>query len=1042
MRLTDLPIDRPVAVGMLLICITVLGTVAVFQLPLAFMPVVDRPEIDINIPFEGSHPLEALNQIIRPIEAELATIPDIRHIWANTRHGSISIEANFDWGVNLELKKMEVREAVERVRSQLPAEIGHIRVEGDTDGPGAEILGGRISADRDLSESWDLLDRRIRRPLERVRGVASVALIGVEAQQVRIDLDLSALDQHNISVNRLIDLINSANLDLDLGAIRGANIRYDVRSEARFTNVDTLRELPIEVDGLRVKDVAQVSLREPVLNYGRHLDTNFAVGFDVMKEATANTVETVARLHRRLDEINKDPELQGIKVLIWQDQGEEILNSLGGLRNAGIFGGCLAVIVLFAFLKRFSTTAIVAVSIPFSILVTCGAMMLLGAELNVLSMLGLMLGVGMLVDNAVVVIENIHRLQAQGVSPMEAARRGTRQVAMAVFAATSTTVIVWSWLFVTERREMTIYIGEVALTICLSVICSLLISLTFIPLAAARFAPRSLPRPGIFRRWIVPGYRRLLTWSLTNNWRRAAILVLMLIVGASAVVPITLIEKTGEPVEQQRDISINYRIHDGYTKEELETRVDEIETILEDNKVELGYENIYSWYSEPSSAVTRVYLQRDKITEENYVALREGIEEVLPRLPGIDLEVGERGGGRHRGPRRKSAVSIAIRGEDPEYLEAVALDVEASLRELKDVREVFGPTLNGQQEIRIRLDVERARELGVDPAVAASAVGFNFRGQRLRSMQQQKGEVDILLGLAETARPGLGAVKDLPIPTMGGETVDLHNFAVVELARTPAHMSRQDRETSQWVTVQFDEDSVTTEVGRQRVEEHMAQLSLPQGYSWDWGQNMRNDDDALAVMLRGVLISLLVVMLLMTALFESISQALSILITLPLAFFGAFWTLWLMGYVLEVVAFIGIILLIGIVVNNGIVLVDHVNSLRREGRSRKDALVEGCGDRLRPILMTAITTVTGLLPLALSQFTVAGIFVQSMAVAMIGGLISSSLMTLVALPVWYTVVEDFGGGLLRALREVLQGPVSRIRNSRETESPTGTLRQG
>ncbi|MDH3784186.1 MAG: efflux RND transporter permease subunit [Acidobacteriota bacterium] len=1018
MRLSDLPIDRPVAIGMLLICITVLGSVAVTRLPLAFMPVVLEPEIDVTIPFEGSHPLEALNDVIRPIEAEIATIPDVRRIWANAGRGDVRIEASFDWGINVDLKRMEVREAVERVRPQLPEGTGHIRIEGDTGGPDSEILGGRISANRDLSESWALLDRRIRRPLERVRGVASISLYGVEAQQVRIDLDLASLERHQIRVGELISTINDANLDLDLGAIRGASVRYDVRSEARFEDVATIRNLPLRTEGLRLRDVATVSLREPVLNYGRHLNTNFAVGFDVMKESSANTVETVARLHARLDEIRQDPELQGIEVLVWQDQGEEIMNSLNGLRNAGIFGGCLAILVLFGFLKRFSTTAIVGVSIPFSLLVTCGVMLLLGAELNVLSMLGLMLGVGMLVDNAVVVIENIYRLQGKGIPAVEAARRGARQVSLAVFAATSTTIIVWSWLFVTEAGQMTIYIGQVALTICLSVACSLLISLTFIPLAAARISPRSQPKPGFVMRRLVPRYRQLLGWSLAGNGRRLLLLGLMFLIGASAGIPIALIEKSGEPVEQKKEISINYRIHDAYTKEELEIRVDEVETLLEQNKEQLGYENIYSWYSEPNSAVTRVYLPPDQLSEETYTALRDGLEALIPTMAGIDLEIGERRG-RHGGPRRKSAVSVVVRGEDPEYLETVALDVENALRELDDVHEVYGPTLNGQQEVRVRLDVERARQLGVDPDVAAGAVGFNFRGQRLRRMQHPDGEVEILLGLPEDARPGLSAIEDLPIPTREGKAVDLHNIATVDLARTPAHLNREDRETSQWVTVQFDEEAVTTEEGRARVDERMASLSLPQGYSWGWSQRMHDDDEALGIMVRGVSISLFVVLLLMTALFESFSQASAILITLPLAFFGAFWTLWLLGYTLEVVAFIGIILLIGIVVNNGIVMVDHVNSLRREGRSRTDALVEGCGDRLRPILMTAITTVTGLIPLALSQFTVAGVFVQSMAVAMIGGLVSSSLMTLVALPVWYTVVEDFGAGLLRFFRELL-----------------------
>ncbi|HXV74953.1 MAG TPA: efflux RND transporter permease subunit, partial [Candidatus Polarisedimenticolaceae bacterium] len=773
-----------------------------------------------------------------------------------------------------------------------------------------------------------------------------------------------------------------------LGAIRGPELRYDVRSEARFDQIETIRDLDIGRRGLRLRDVARVELREPLLDYGRHLNRDFAIGFDVIKEASANTVETVDQLMAKIDEIGRDPELGGINLVVWQNQGEEIRNSLRGLRNAGIFGGLLAVGVLYFFLRRLKTTLIVAVAIPFSLLVTCGARFMFGMEFNVLTMLGLMLGVGMLVDNAVVVIENIYRLQAQGMSPDRAARLGARQVALAVLAATATTIIVWSWLFVLEPNEMKIYIGAVAAVICISVVCSLIISMTFIPLAAARYVSDEPIRRGFFVGRLVPRYRAILGWTLQH---RALTLIALFGLAASAAIPIGLIEKTGQPKMQQREVLIVYQVADASSLEVLEGYVNRVEDWLEANKQELGYSDIYSWYTEgQNNCNTRVYLPEGKNTETAFKRLEDKLRRGLPTVAGVEFEFGEHGG-RHRGPRRGGMVSVAVHGEDPEYLQELAYDVEGRLRGIEHVDEIYGPSLNGREEVQVLIDAERARALGIEPETIADTVGFAFRGQHLRRFQGRSNEIEVIIGLPETIRPGLAAITDLPIPQPGGEFVSLGAVAEIDVTRTPPFLNRVDRKTTSWVTLQFDEEQTTTSEIRSEVETRLAGLRLPEGYAWDWGQEMHDDDEALAIMLRGIVISIAVVLLLMAALFESLSQPLAILITLPLALFGAFWTLWLAGFVFEILGFIGVIILIGVVVNNGIVMVDHVNGLRRSGTERGAALIEGCGDRLRPVLMTVITTVVGLIPLAVSEFTVAGVYIQSMAVAMIGGLISSTV---------------------------------------------------
>ena len=1009
MKWTDIPLDRPVAVCMLLLTLMVVGVVAIGEMPIGFIPVIKEPSIDVAVPFPGSQPLEGLREVGQPIEAELARIPDIKNIWVNANSGFVSLEAGFDWGVDVDLKKMEVRDAVDRIRGELPRGIGQIGVEGDTDGGDGEVLGGRISANHDLSESWALLDRKIRRPLERVRGVQRVDLYGVEPQQVRIDLDLESIQRHGVPVGDVIARIEEANLDLDAGVIRSGPLRYEVRTLGRFGSVDDLARLEVG-QGLRLRDVAAVALREPELTYGRHLNRNFAIGFDVFKEPTANTVATVSRLHARLDEIRRDPQLNGIDVLVWQDQAEMILNSIQGLRNAGAFGGLLAVVVLYFFLRRATTTLIVAVAIPFSLLVTCAVMFLIGMEFNVLTMMGLMLGVGMLVDNAVVVIENIYRLQTQGMPASQAARLGPRQVGNAVLAATATTLIVWSWLFISEQNNMTIMIGQVAGVICIAVACSLLVSLTFIPFAAGRLAPRKGLSPGFMANRFVPAYRTLLGWTLRY---RLLALILLFALSASAAIPFNMVEKHGDVEEQQTDVVINYRIYDPSTKDVLEGYVNQVEDWIEARRESLGYTDLYSWFEEPNRANTRVYLDRSASRGE-WQRLTAMLRDDLPTIAGVELEIGDNNGRQNRRDDSITDVSVALHGDDPEFLQELALEVEDRFRKLEDVREVYGPSLVGERELRLRVHSERARQFALSPGSVAEAVQFAFRGQHLRRFEAPSGEIEMILGLPETAKPGVAALADLRIPNSDGVDVRLGDVAQIERTRTPSRIQRSNRRTTSWVTAQFDGD-VTVDDGRKRVTAIMERQSFPENYGWAWSEWHRDDDEALAFMARGVGLSLLIVLLLMAGLFESFTQPLAILITLPLGMVGAFWSLWLFGFNFEMLAFIGLIILIGVVVNNGIVLVDHVNSLRRDGRDRQSALLEGCGDRLRPVLMTVITTVVGLIPLATSEFTVAGVQIQSMAVVMMGGLVSSTVFTLVGLPVWYTWVEDLGAFLAGAM---------------------------
>ena len=1027
-KLADLPHDRPVATLMLLLSLMVLGVVSIFRLPIDFMPTVEPPYVTVRVEYPGSHPLENLRQIVEPLEEEIATVSELEELSSSAESGSAEVRAEFKWSVDLDLKKLEIREAVDRALPHLPEDIGQVRLQTFQDGPGdGAIIEGRIAAKQDLSESWELLEQRIRRPLERIRGVASVRLDGVEPQQVRIEILPDALRRHGVQPQELVTALRDAHLDFDAGAVHGDVLRYDVRALGRFVTLEEIESLPLRGSGpeslaggstVRVGDVAEVAIREPYIGYGRRLEGEFAVGVSIFKESSANTVETVDALMARVEEIENDPLLEGIQLLVWNNAAAEIRNSIKGLRNAGIFGGLLVVLILYFFLRRLSATLVVAAAIPFSLIVTCGVMYLLDSQFDVLTMLGLMLGVGMLVDNAVVVMENIHRLQAQGMAAREAARVGSRQVVLAVIAATATTVCVWAWLFFIDPDPMQIYLGQIALTICSTVVCSLLISLTFIPLATARFVRSREVKPGFVLTHVVPAYRNLLQWTLHHRFATLSVLLLM---AGTAVWPIMKVEKSGEPKSQEIFAQIFFNSEDPTTKDKMDEHALALEAWVQEHRDELEFDSLYSWWNERGMGVVRLYVDPAQATQEHIATLNRQLQEGIPPIPGVRLEFGDRQWWRHGGSGDRRMVPVSLHGEDPEYLARLAEEVQEKLRPIDDVIDVFGGRNEGSFEAQILIDPERARAVGLTPRRVAETISLTFRGSNLQRFQREAAELEMLVALPEDLQPGLAALEDFPIPRDTAadgtprDSVPLGAVAEVRVARTAPRIERESRMTSAWVTAEFDPE-ITTEQAKERVTVAMSSFDdLPEGYGWSWGRWGRRHEDGLNTMMIGVAMSLAAVVLLMAALFESFSQPLAILITLPLAFFGSFWLLWLLGYSLDIVGFMGVIILIGIVVNNGIVLVDHVNQLREEGLPREEALIRGCGDRLRPVLMTATSTIFGLIPLAMSGFTVAMAYVDSLAIAVIGGLTTSTIFTLVGLPVWYTTLEDFAAALRRAL---------------------------
>jgi HAE1 family hydrophobic/amphiphilic exporter-1 len=868
------------------------------------------------------------------------------------------------------------------------------------------VLEARVASGHDLSHSYDLLDRKFKKPLERIPGVASVRLDGVNPPEVRVNLRLDALHLHNVDVREVVRLLQANNFEQSLGVLRNDESRYTLRTVGTFRSVEEIAALPIGPSGLRLGDVADVTYTEPPLEYGRHLDGQFAIGISVNKEASANTVTICDEVVKRVNAMKDDPELQGINFLVWDNQGKEIRRTLHDLRDTGVLGAVLASLVLFAFLRRFSTTIVAVVCIPFSLIATCAVIYLQGKALNTLSLLGLIVGIGMLVDNAVVMMENIFRWQGKGVNAHEAARRGATEVSLAVTAATLTSVIVFLPLIFNKPSEMNIFLKELGLTVCFTLVASLLITQTFIPLATARFIKAKKVEPGRLMRGTERGYAAMLGFFLRRRWMTP---VVGLLVTASGIWPFLKIDKNFETNQSEMFVQVNYNPSEEMSLQRKESLVNQVEAAMEPLRKEFDLRSIYSFWSDNWS-MTRLYPKEGKSTEAEMARIRTKLRDMLPQIAGVRLEVQDRG--QFWRPDRGKQIAFQLSGEDSDALADLAQEARDRLDKIPGLYDTFSSNQQGTQEVHVAIDRGMAHRLGIPVEQAGQVVGLTFRGRRLRKFRTATGEVEMRLTLDERQGESLAQLHNLPLQLPNGQTIPLASIARFDIVKGAERIQREDRMTSVWVGGRFEEGN--RQEWMKKITDAMADVPMPYGYSWGFGQFERHRKESANEFLINLGLALMLVFMLMASIFESVRQAVALTVALPFALAGAAWTLYLSGCDFDQPAAVGLLLLIGIVVNNGIVMIAHMNNYRRAGMPRGEALRIGGRERLRPIVMTALTTLLSLVPIVVQKPTLAGVYYYSMALVIMGGLALSTFLTLVLLPSSVTIVEDSAAAMARA----------------------------
>lgn len=1019
MSLAELSLRRPVTAIMFYVSLMVLGLIAAFRLPLEQFPALTAPFVYIELPYAGATPEEVERTIVRPAEEALATLSGVKNMYSNARGdgGGIFIEFD-DWARDTNIAASEARDRIDAIRSELPDDFQRYFVMkfSTTDEP---VLRLRFTSDRDLRNEYAMLERLFKRRIERIPGVARVDIIGVEPPEVEIAIDPIRLGAHNVALNDLAMRLRAVNFSVSAGNIDDGARRIRVQPVGEIRDLDELRNLVLNDSGLRLSDIADVVLKPQRSDFGRRLDGRPAVGIDIQREADANLVQMSRDVLREMTEIEKAPELRGIQVLIADDQAESVKSSIFELTEAGIVGCLLSILILFYFLRHWPSTLMVTLAIPVCIVMTLGIMYFMGLTLNILTMMGLLLGLGMLVDNAVVVVESIYQYREKYPNdPVRCAIEGTRSVQLAISAGTLTSIIVFVPNLFGDVNQISIFLGQVAATITISLLASWLVAVSLIPMISARVAtPPALGVQTGFVPWLTRRYADGLRWSLEHRgWSVFGIVLIILLSIVPAATGMMKFDMFKNDAGREIDIYFDWR--GSYSLDQMLGEMLKVEEVLDAKREELQIEQIYTVYSERGWGGIDVTLRSegDLIPTET---LQEEIRKILPKsaLAEIGIEGGGGPGGGGGGGGQNEGVRVSLNGDSNEELMVLAEQIVPVLARRPELRDVRIDTGDETSEVRVSVDRDRAAAYGFSAQEVAQYIGIALRGTPLREFRGEGEEVPVWARFAGADAFRVEDLQSLQLTRPDGSRVPLMSMVDVDIERGAGQINRQNRRTSLNIAANLGE-KMTNEDARKAMEEVLSKVTFPPGYGFSFGGDFQRNDEAGAQMGFNTLIAILMIFIIMAALFESMLYPMAIMSSIVFSAFGVFWFFVITDTTFTIMAAIGILVLMGVVVNNGIVMIEHINNLRREGYNRLDALVEGSRERLRPILMTMGTTILGMIPLTLggAQIGGDGPGYYPMARAIVGGLIFSTVVSLVFLPTIYAILDDLGNWSSAAFR--------------------------
>ncbi|MBN2009781.1 efflux RND transporter permease subunit [candidate division KSB1 bacterium] len=1057
MKIVKFSITRPVTITMFMVAAIVFGYVAFDRLPINLLPDISYPTLTIRTEYAGTAPGEVENLISKPVEEAVGIISGVIRTSSISRPGMSDVVLEFDWGTDMDFASLEVREKLDMLTLPVNAEPPLLlRFDPSLD----PIMRIGLAGDESLIALRLFAEERIKQELEPLDGVASVQISGGLEEEIQINVDEGKLAALSIPVTQVTQRMAQENVNLTGGMLKDGDSEFLVRTLNEFKTVDEMNDIVI---GMRdqapilLKDVADVRKGHKERNIITHLNGKESVEIAVYKEADKNTVTVAKTVKEQLASVMKEFEDYNVPLhmTIVNDQSLFIQNSVDEVLSTAVWGGILAILVLYLFLRNMKSTIIIGFTIPISIVVTFFFMYIANVSLNIMSLGGLALGVGMLVDNSIVVLESIDRYRKQKMSQAEAADKGTSEVAKAVIASTLTTVCVFVPIIFVEGIAGQLF-NDQALAVTFSLMASLMVALTLIPMlisrqlsvgeaTAASTSTRKVGKvkalwnkiavqaPASFLRIIRQGFAfisrllnrllqpiytifdRGLFW-LTDSYpnfldtvlkHRIKVLGGTLLLFVLSLASFPFIGSELIPEMSQGEFFVDVLLPIGTPLEQTEVVIEKMAAVAQQVP---GVQSVYAVSgtaaqmgfsaTELRENLGQLHIQlanRDDRDMEQRVM--DDLRARLASIPAIEYKISRPTLFSFRTP-----VEVEVRGYNLEELERLSLELAQEMRQVPGLRDVKASTEGGNPEVQIVFNRRRVAQLGLDIASIGAVVRNKVMGEVSTELNRQDRKVDIRVRAQESDRNNIDDLKRLVVNSSGPIPIQLATVADVRLERGPSEIRRIDQERVALVTANLtgrDLGSVSVDI-----QNIINALQLPPDFRVRIGGQQREMATSFDSMKLAIALAIFLVYLVMASQFESLVQPFIIMFTIPFALIGVILTLLITRTPVSVVVLIGVIMLAGIVVNNAIVLLDYINQLRKSGLSKREAIKQGGQVRLRPILMTTITTVLGLLPMALGLGEGAELRTP-MAVTVIGGLMIGTLLTLVVIPTVYdTVVRE------------------------------------
>ncbi len=1007
-------IERPVATAMVYLIIITLGIVGFRMLPVDLLPPIEYPQLSIVVNYPNVGPEEMEFIITDRIENAIAGISNIERVNSTSSEGSSRVTLNFTQNTNLDEAVNDVRAALDRVRRSLPPEVEAPRIwRFDPNDSPIVIVGAR--SEREMDELTRVLEREIAKRFEQIPGVGSIDVWGGVYREIHVDMVRERMAAANVTATDIVTAIGRENVNAPGGNIREGFSDLYVRTMGEFQSAEEVAQTIVTVvDGtpIRVGDVANVTLG--FQDIGRYIEIEDmpTIRMGIRKQSGANTVAVAEMVHREVERVNL--ERSDLQLRVITDQSDFIQGSIDSVRNAAIWGGILAVIVLFSFLRNGSTTMIIAVTIPISIIATFGLLYFNGLTLNQMSFGGLALGVGLIVDNAIVVLENIVRKRQNGMNRKESAVVGTREVTGAIIAATLTTSVIF--LPVVFMQTVTgLLFQELALVVVFSLICSLLVALTLVPMLSSKFLsikpdnedPEKRSRWSKFFEKVENRYSLLVEKALR---RKAWIVGVTIILMGGSIYIIPSIPFELSPQTEADEIRIRMNMAGGTNISVMYEYLQELDEIVS-AVVPMDDVRYVSKEARNGNAQIDLTLVEQSQRTRSANALADEIRERLHgTIPGANIRVDARtglwvlrrvfsGGGGDDG----ESVQIQLRGFDLQTSEELAEVIRDRLEVLDGVTDVFARIRDDRPEQNIRFDRERMSRLGVGARELATAIQANVGGSRAGFLRQSGEEIPITVRLRPEDRGSIMDIDNISVRSSSGDLIPISTLTEQVSERGPSSINRINGQRVTYITANL-EQGVALGSAVDMMRSDLSQLPLPDGFSIYFGGEYEEQIRAQRDFTMAILMAILLIYMVMAAQFERFIDPLIVMFSVPVAIVGVVPVLLFTSTTLNLQSLMGVVMLIGIVVNNAIVLVDYINLMRRErGLGIREAIIEAGRLRLRPILMTTLTTILGLLPLAFA-FGTGGEIQAALARVVIGGLAASTLITLFLIPVVYLSV--------------------------------------